>query len=416
MTLLPNLTSIPESWIRATATNYPRGGTSEALTRTQWITVWGSSVLYKKYKAEVLADPAFKADVLRQLVGWRVSLDTEVRERLDGFSSFPLAVVIGTNNQVTGVLIPEAHERFVYKTPKNLVRGRSVEQLARRPEDGNATHGHYHPSLKLAVLGLILDALAFLHELNLVFGDLHPGNILVTGNSVAPSVYFVDCDALLLGGKSAFPVLSPDLWKVPSENEGFSPVSDRAKYVLLVRRVMGENTNGQGIAVSELEPWVSRIGAANLNRAGAGDVSLSTQQLRVMAHAWTKLRSHANGAVANFRLDEDGYRKEVRAQQKGLDLRASRVPKDPAPSSANGGATQKSGNQSGAGVPKRTTSPDKPSRGKGIVVAAIFVVLFLLALAILFGLPTGPAKSLGTPAQMCVQSTLFFEGDAFAHL
>ena len=73
--------------------------------------------------------------------------------------------------------------------------------------------------------------MADLHELDVVVGDLSPNNLLFSTTS-RPRCYFIDCDAMRVGGRSILPQIETQDWQAPSAGE---PIGTTYSRLLQVR-------------------------------------------------------------------------------------------------------------------------------------------------------------------------------------
>lgn len=217
------------------------GGTTPGVFRCR--TPDGEPHLFKEYgpKARQEVDPA----ALRAHVRWRQQLSHANRRRLDDLAAWPTAAV-RDGHAVAGVLMNEAtYEFFEDGKPAEV---RHLTALAR--DIGYSARydaPHFPAPRKLAALGHLFESLAFLHGLGVVVGDLQPRNLLTTGAVAVPRVYFLDCDAYLVDGRSPFHTeREPEPWQVPGA-DGFTEGTDLYKAALLVARCLAENLALRGV-------------------------------------------------------------------------------------------------------------------------------------------------------------------------
>ena len=89
------------------------------------------------------------------------------------------------------MVMEEAPSNFLQPIPgKSGRRARHAEALGRKyQEDMKPGTNYFPPPHKLALLGVLLERLIWLHDQHLVIGDLQPSNILVTDGTDIREVY-----------------------------------------------------------------------------------------------------------------------------------------------------------------------------------------------------------------------------------
>ncbi|MFJ2890586.1 hypothetical protein ACIO53_31485 [Streptomyces sp. NPDC087305] len=264
-----------------------RGATTAGVFRCR--TPDGDSLLFKEYRPETRQE--VRPEVLRAHVQWRQQLSPADRRRLDSLAAWPTGAV-RKGRTVVGVLMNEAPREFFEDGGPREVRDLTV--LARDTDYSAHNHVPYFPApRKLAALAHLLESLAFLHGLGVVVGDLQPRNILTTGAAGVPRVYFLDCDAYLVDGKSPFCVVrDPVPWQVPGADR-FTERTDLYKAALLVARCLAENFALRGFTprmFSDVLPSQDVRLLCELTDADpARRSALRAAQLRPMAEAWRAL-------------------------------------------------------------------------------------------------------------------------------
>lgn len=86
----------------------------------------------------------------------------------------------------------------------------------------------------------VITKLEFLHGLGVVVGDLQPMNLLVVPRESTIDCWFLDCDSMLLHGRSILPTMDPEAWRVSSTAE-FNAAGDLRKTMLLLARSLAED-------------------------------------------------------------------------------------------------------------------------------------------------------------------------------
>ena len=201
-------------------------------------TKFASSIVYKEYKADTLAEIDFVAlAAMPALV--ETSLLPEDAEHLISLAAWPCAIV-ETNGAPTGFVMPAIPERFFL--PITTVKG--VEQapaefqhLLNEPEFVVARGIGLNDGQRYALLREIASALTFLHRHDICVGDISPKNLLFS-LAPAPAVYFVDCDTMRVKGVSALPQVETPGWEVPAGEELATVYSDAYKLGLLALRLL----------------------------------------------------------------------------------------------------------------------------------------------------------------------------------
>lgn len=97
---------------------------------------------------------------------------------------FPLAVLHNTRNEFVGYLMPEA-------------KGKELQKCVFIPQLLKKTHPDWKKTETVQLCITILKKLKYLHERNVILGDINPNNILVESPT---EVYFVDTDSYQIEG------------------------------------------------------------------------------------------------------------------------------------------------------------------------------------------------------------------------
>ncbi|MCT2588269.1 hypothetical protein [Actinophytocola gossypii] len=193
----------------------------------------------KWYLPAVAPDPA----ALTRLVSWRRSLDDRGRAAVDEVACWPRAVLL-RDGRAAGVLLPRVPAEYTF-TPRSPSGGRvtvlrELQHLIAGPAL-LARRGipDTDPATRVRVLAGLASAVAFLHERDVVLGDLSVKNVLW---SPVRGVYLLDCDALRLTGTNP-PVRQPNSpgWDDPAFPGTQNQQSDRYKLALTVLRVLARD-------------------------------------------------------------------------------------------------------------------------------------------------------------------------------
>lgn len=216
-----------------------RGGQGEVVEVDLDGAAPGEPMVAKWYLPAVVPDPG----ALTRLVSWRRSLDPPARAALDAVACWPRAVLL-RHGRAAGVLLPRVAPAFSFELARpSGTRGAVLRELqylvagpgllARRgiADVGTAT--------RFRVLVGFVSAVAFLHERDVVLGDLSVKNMLW---SPGGAVYLLDCDALRLTGTSpAVPQPNSPGWDDPVFPGTQNHQSDRYKLALTVLRVLARD-------------------------------------------------------------------------------------------------------------------------------------------------------------------------------
>src|ERR1700676_1459838 len=201
-------------------------------------TTFASSMVYKQYRAQVLAGIDFTAlAAMPALV--EESLSYADAERLISIAAWPCAIV-EDGETPTGFVMPAIPDEFF--TALTTAKGVS-------PSTAEFQHLLNHPSVLVArgiaiddvqrftLLREVASGLAFLHKNGVCVGDISPKNLLF---SLTPpeGVYFIDCDAMRINGVSALHQVQTPGWEVPAGEELATIYSDTYKLGLLALRLV----------------------------------------------------------------------------------------------------------------------------------------------------------------------------------
>ncbi|MEV6360544.1 hypothetical protein [Nocardia asteroides] len=175
------------------------GGQSSAIA---WKLLPDASVaLYKRYDhSSLMAD---SRERLSDWARWRRELSVADRAYLDGRAAWVRHVVLDADSNVAGVIVPAAPDAFWMSKLGTTVPRDMGELLAQRDRARRHDKEFFNVPHTMARLGHFLETLAFLHQRGVVVGDLHRGNILISGFDTTPATYLLDCDATLIDGERA---------------------------------------------------------------------------------------------------------------------------------------------------------------------------------------------------------------------
>ncbi|MGV0043628.1 hypothetical protein ACRU13_19085 [Mycobacterium colombiense] len=201
-------------------------------------TKFTDSLVYKEYKAQVLADIDFRAlAAMPELVENSLSYDDG--ERLISMAAWPCAMVENAGKP-TGFVMPAIPDDFYISltTLKGVSRNPAEFQHLLNPESVlNARGIALDDVQRYALLREVASALAFFHAHGVCVGDISPKNLLF---SLRPreAIYFIDCDAMRIHDVSALTQVETPGWGVPAGEEPATVYSDTYKLGLLALRLL----------------------------------------------------------------------------------------------------------------------------------------------------------------------------------
>ena len=178
-------------------------------------------LVFKRYRPASLGkvDP----ELLESMPRFWERLSELDRARLLRWVAWPLETV-GADGVLSGFLMPQISSAFFFE--RRLLSGDVKREMATMQfllNDAPYLHraGIDVNSLeRLAVLKDLAQALAFLHQRDIVIGDISPMNVFW---STAPKcrAFLIDADSMMIAGKSAtgHPVATPD-WAAPISERG----------------------------------------------------------------------------------------------------------------------------------------------------------------------------------------------------
>lgn len=247
------------------------------------------SVAFKRYDRDTVRQ--LQPEVLRELVGWPHRLDQDDRKRLLELCAWPHAVVV-ENRTVVGILMPLAPREFFFDTNSGPQPRAFTRVAVRVPDAQKRGHTYFDFPHKIARLGQLLVDLQFLHDNDIVVGDLQPNNVLTTDARPVDGVvsahnYFLDCDSFVIAGRGATPRLDPLPWRPPYPVQQFTATTDMFKFALLMIRCLAEN-----LAANQLDyrRYVQLLPTGDFQKVDrlltTPQPDLTSADLRALALAW----------------------------------------------------------------------------------------------------------------------------------
>ncbi|GAA4393969.1 hypothetical protein [Tsukamurella soli] len=201
-------------------------------------TAFTPHMVYKEYRPEVLAQ--LDGAALAAMPVFLESLPAAAGRRMINLSAWPCAIV-EKNGSPTGFVMPRIPDEFFVSitTVKGVSRQMAELQHILNPVDILRQRGLLVSEVeRYSLLRSVADNLDFLHTHGVVVGDLSPKNLLFSLDRSHPHSYFIDCDAMRVGGRSVMPQLETPGWSVPAGEELATPQSDSYKLGLLALRLL----------------------------------------------------------------------------------------------------------------------------------------------------------------------------------
>jgi hypothetical protein len=116
---------------------------------------------------------------------------------------------------------------------------------------------------RLALLENLAAALSRLHRLGVVVGDLSPKNLLFS-LTPSPSCFLIDCDAMLVRGRTVLPQVQTPDWEVPVGEPTATSATDAYKFGLLAIRLFARDQSSHDqMALAMVSAELGRLAAAS---------------------------------------------------------------------------------------------------------------------------------------------------------
>ncbi len=196
-------------------------------------------LVFKRFHDPAAVDWA----ALRALVEWRRSLKQGDRRRVDRELTWPLAVVGGETGPL-GFLMYRVSSDFEASVRTPSGGSRSVVREAQylmvnSPRAARLGIGEPSDAQRLELIWRLVDLIAFLHDRQIVVGDLSTRNVL--WSELDSRIVLVDCDSMILGGVGSPhpPAVTVD-WDDPALAVPAAS-SDIYKLALFVVRTLGRS-------------------------------------------------------------------------------------------------------------------------------------------------------------------------------
>lgn len=231
---------------------------SGTLIKGQWPAV------LKTYAHDVVG--SLNAAALETVVGFPGTLGAKDRDWLDEKSAWP-ALIAEDRGMVCGFLMrvvpPTYYFDFRTQTQGTLQKPAEMAFLLNSDRYVSGSGLSVSDRDRLLLLEDLAGALARLHSLGVVVGDLSPKNLLFSFNG-APRCFIIDCDAMLVRGRTVLPQVQTPDWEVPSAEPMATPASDAFKFGLLAIRLFARDQSSHDpIPVAMLSAELGRLAAAS---------------------------------------------------------------------------------------------------------------------------------------------------------
>jgi eukaryotic-like serine/threonine-protein kinase len=267
-------------------TKIGQGGQGVVFAAPKVKTKFAASMVYKEYKAQVLAGIDFTAlSAMPALV--EDTLTYKEAERLIALAAWPCALV-ENGGAPSGFVMPVIPaEFFIELTTVKGVSSTTAEfqHLLNHPSVLAARGTSIDDAQRYTLLREAASGLAFLHKHGVCVGDISPKNLLYSLSPHA-AVYLIDCDAMRINGVSALTQVETPGWEVPSGEELATIYSDTYKLGLLALRLLAgdhDTTNPQHLPAT----------TPALLRQIITDTVTKPPHQRPLPEAWTYVLGHA---------------------------------------------------------------------------------------------------------------------------
>ncbi|MFE7601011.1 hypothetical protein [Streptomyces sp. NPDC057494] len=221
-------------------------------------------VAYKEYHPEIR--PRVDPQVLADLVAFVPAQERGTGLWLAECTAWPAGLVTASG-EVCGFLmrrIPQRFTRtFAFEPGKEKAAG--FEYLLNNDGYLRTAGITITPRQRFELLLDLARTLARLHALGIVVGDISPKNMFFSLDGT-PGCFLIDCDAMVLYGRSMLPQVETPDWNVPEGEPKGTPASDAYKLGLLAARLFAGKQEGRDVSVlSATDPAVGQLAALSLS-------------------------------------------------------------------------------------------------------------------------------------------------------
>ena len=203
---------------------------------------------------------------LETIVGFPGTLGNDDRDWLYENTAWP-AVIAEDRGTVRGFLmrVVPASYYFDFRTQsqRTLQKLADIAFLLNSDRYVNSSGLSVTDRDRLALLENLATTLSRLHHLGVVVGDLSPKNLLFSLKGV-PSCFIIDCDAMLVRGRTVLPQVQTPDWEVPPGEPIATTATDSYKFGLLAIRLFARDQSSYDqMAVAMLSAELGRLAAAS---------------------------------------------------------------------------------------------------------------------------------------------------------
>ncbi|MFJ5032825.1 DUF4189 domain-containing protein [Streptomyces sp. NPDC088560] len=232
----------------------------------------GWDVVYKEYNSTVL--PQLEATALELAVELLVEPGFGEGQWLCEKTAWPAAVV-RRQGQACGFLMRAVPDRFQFTLRSLAGSGTGNQRLANLEyllNDDAYVAGiglTISDRDRLALLADLAATLTRLHRIGITVGDLSPKNLLFA-TAPRPECFLIDCDAMMLRGRTVLPQAETPDWQLPAGEPKATPPGDIYKFTLLAIRLFArEQTADDPAALTGISPALAALARAGLSPAPA---------------------------------------------------------------------------------------------------------------------------------------------------
>jgi serine/threonine protein kinase len=220
------------------------GGQGVVYSAPEFKATYARSYVYKEYKPATL--PSLDVRVLEAMPAYLEALSFAEGQGLVLRAAWPCQLVEAHPGAVSGFLMPTIPDEFFIDMKKSsgTVRVRAEFQHLLNFDGYLFNRGiALTDRLRYQLLKAAAEGLDVLHRNNILVGDYSEKNLLYAFSP--PQVYFIDCDSMLLHGRSVSKPVETPGWEVPNNypdkiGNGAPPTraTDIYKFGLLALRLL----------------------------------------------------------------------------------------------------------------------------------------------------------------------------------
>jgi hypothetical protein len=203
---------------------------------------------------------------LAAIAGFPATLDRCDRDWLIENTAWP-AMIAEDHGAVCGFLMRVVPASFYFdfrtQTQGPLQKPADVAFLLNSDQYVSSSGLQVTDHDRLALLGNLAATLSRLHRLGAVVGDLSPKNVLFSLKG-APSCFIIDCDAMLVRGRTVLPQVHTPDWELPPGEPIATPAADAYKFGLLaIRLFVRDQSSHDQMPLAMVSAELGRLAAAS---------------------------------------------------------------------------------------------------------------------------------------------------------